>query len=435
MDQSAQRHDPQPLVIGLSHASAPLELLERLTEAQPAADDLIEDLTSAGAASALVLATCNRLEIYAEADPGVPDDVYCEVLARHTGVPAEVFRPFVYARRSDDAIRHLFSVASGLDSVVIGEDQILGQVKQALERSRRLGRAGGVLGKAVQAALRVGKRVRNETGLNEAGRSLATAGLAVVESSVGTLTGATALVLGAGSMAGVVVAVLRRTGIERVHVANRTPEKARRLAETTGGMGFPLERVPELLAEVDLVIGCIAAGGCLVEAEHVRAAMEARAGRRLVLLDLALPHNISPTAAELPGVVYVDLRRIAERHGRDEVSEESVAAARRIVDSAVQEFRSSVRAAHAGQIVAALRNAAAEATEAELDRLARRLDDMDATARQEITRSVRRIVDRVLHQPTMRARRLATSSDGAIYIDALVRLFAPGEKEMEEVIA
>ena len=435
MDQSAQRHDPQPLVIGLSHASAPLELLERLTEAQPAADDLIEDLTSAGAASALVLATCNRLEIYAEADPGVPDDVYCEVLARHTGVPAEVFRPFVYARRSDDAIRHLFSVASGLDSVVIGEDQILGQVKQALERSRRLGRAGGVLGKAVQAALRVGKRVRNETGLNEAGRSLATAGLAVVESSVGTLTGATALVLGAGSMAGVVVAVLRRTGIERVHVANRTPEKARRLAETTGGMGFPLERVPELLAEVDLVIGCIAAGGCLVEAEHVRAAMEARAGRRLVLLDLALPHNISPTAAELPGVVYVDLRRIAERHGRDEVSEESVAAARRIVDSAVQEFRSSVRAAHAGQIVAALRNAAAEATEAELDRLARRLDDMDATARQEITRSVRRIVDRVLHQPTMRARRLATSSDGAIYIDALGRLFAPGEKEMEEVIA
>lgn len=439
MDRTAASRHPDLLAIGISHASAPLALLERLTTTDRPLDDLVEDLTAVpGTDAAVVLATCNRIELYVGADSGVPDHRFGELLAGHAGVPFEEVRPYVYAHRSDEAVRHLFTVAAGLDSVVVGEDQILGQVKQALERSRRLGRADGVLGKAVQEALRVGRRARSETGLNEAGRSLATAGLAFFEQRVGSLTGRTALVMGAGAMAGVVVAALRRSGAARVHVANRTPEKAQRLAETAGGTGFPLERVRELMAEVDLVIGCVTASGHLVTADEVRVAAKARDGRPLFILDLALPHNIAPEAAEAPGVVFVDLRRISEESVPDELSAASVAQARQVVDAAVAEFRSSVRAANAAHILTALRSAAAEATEAELDRLARRLATLGPAEHQEISRSVRRIVDKALHLPTIRARQLATASDGAVYLDALRRVFAPqqgphGEKEMEVI--
>lgn len=436
MDHSAESRRPTLLALGVSHASAPLDLLERLTEAPRPVDDLVRDLSSVpGTDGAVVLATCNRIELYVSADAGVPDHAFGDVLARHSGVPADELRPHLYSHRSDDAVRHLFTVASGLDSVVVGEDQILGQVKQALERSRRLGQADGVLGRAMQAALRVGRRARGETGLNEAGRSLATAGLAFFEQRIGPLTGGTALVMGAGAMAGVVVAALRRSGVARVHVANRTPEKAQRLAETAGGEGFPLERVPELLTEVDLVIGCVTATGHLLTADDVRVAMKARQERPLFILDLALPHNIAPGSADIPGVVFVDLRRISEESVPDDLSAESVDEARRIVDEAVAEFRTSVRAANAAHILSALRGVAAEATEAELGRLSRRLQAMGPAEHQEISRSVHRIVDKVLHLPTVRARQLATSSDGAVYIDALRRLFAPqnGEKEMEVI--
>ncbi|MFD3995264.1 glutamyl-tRNA reductase [Streptomyces sp. NPDC058583] len=434
------------LVLGISHASAPLDLLERLAGTDRPAEDLVSDVTSVdGIDAAVVVSTCNRLEIYAETrggPTGFGDTGEAagageltglgRLFAEHTGVDHDEIAPHLYSHHADGAVRHLFAVASGLESVVVGEDQILGQVKLGLERSQRLDRTGRVLAKAVQTALRVGKRARNETGLNEAGRSLATAGLGFFERRVGSLHGKTALVIGAGAFAGVVVAALRRSGLDRVHVANRTPEKAQRLAETTGGVGYDLTDLPELLTEVDVVVGATAATGHLVSARDVEEALAARDGRELFLLDLSLPHNIAPGAAELPGVTFVDLRRIAEEGQEDEISAASVQAAHELIDAEVEQFRTGLRLAGAKPVLTALRTAATEAAEAELDRLARRLDGIDGidgTVRREIDRSVRRIVDKALHQPTVLVRELAADPDGARHIAAFTRLFAAADSE------
>ncbi|MFE6783405.1 glutamyl-tRNA reductase [Streptomyces sp. NPDC057680] len=434
------------LVLGISHASAPLDLLERLAGTDRPAEDLVSDVTSVdGIDAAVVVSTCNRLEIYAETrggpagfgDAGEPAGAgelngLGRLFAEHTGVDHEEIAPHLYSHHADGAVRHLFAVASGLESVVVGEDQILGQVKLGLERSQRLDRTGRVLAKAVQTALRVGKRARNETGLNEAGRSLATAGLGFFERRVGSLHGKTALVIGAGAFAGVVVAALRRSGLDRVHVANRTPEKAQRLAETTGGVGYDLTDLPKLLTEVDVVVGATAATGHLVSARDVEEALAARDGRELFLLDLSLPHNIAPGAADLPGVTFVDLRRIAEEGQEDEISAASVQAAHELIDAEVEQFRTGLRLAGAKPVLTALRTAATEAAEVELNRLARRLDGIegvDGTVRREIDRSVRRIVDKALHQPTVLVRELAADPDGARHIAAFTRLFAAAEAE------
>lgn len=426
------------LVVGTSHATAPLDLLERLHESPRPLADLVARINAAtGIEAAVVLSTCSRLEVYAEAAPDT--DAAAEVgalVAGHAGLRVQELAPYQYVRSADHALRHLFEVASGLDSVVLGEDQILGQVKEALERSQREGPANASLNQAVQAALRTGRRARNETGLNEAGRSMATAGLAFFERQVGSLDGRTALVIGAGSFGGVVLAALRRSGLRTVHMANRTPDKAQRLAETAGGSGYPLERIPELLAAVDVVVSCTASIEPLVTRQQVHQAMVRRDGRELYLLDLSLPRNIEPEAAEIPGVVLVDLQRIARDSTGDELSVASVEAAHRIVDAEVENFRAAQRAARAGPILTAMRSSAAEATATELDRLSRRLDTMDSSTHQEVARSVRRIVDKMLHLPSVRARQLAAAPDGAVYVDALGKLFAPEDRaaSAEEVV-
>ena len=295
--------------------------------------------------------------------------------------------------------------------------------------------AGAGLNKAVQAALRVGKKVRNETGLNEAGRSLATAGLAVFEREVGTLVGRTALVIGAGSMGGVVVAALRRFGLEQVHVANRTPERAARLAENVGGRGHHLDAVPDLLPTVDVVISCTAAGGFVIGPEDVAAAVAARPDHRLLMLDLALPRNIDPDVAEVPGAVLVDLAGVADA-AEDDVAAASVVEAREIIDAEVRRFTDAQRIAAAAPVLSALRSSAEQLTRTELSKLGRRIPDLDPAAQDEINRSVQRIVERLLHQPTIRARELATSEDGLVYVEALGLLFATDtESRTAEVVA
>lgn len=430
--------EPRLLVVGISHETAPLDLLERLYESPRPLDDLVTAVSgNTDFGAAVVLSTCNRLEVYT--DTAVDEDrggALGAMIAEHTEVCLDDLAPHMYVHAGTDAARHLFRVASGLDSVVLGEDQILGQVREALERSQKLDCATRRLNQAVQTALRVGKRVRNETDLNEAGRSLATAGLAFFEQRIGSLDGKSALVVGAGSMGAVVVAALRQSGLSTVHMANRTPEKAQRLAETAGGSGFGLDGVPELLTEVDIVVCCTAATGPLITQEHVAKAMERRDGRRLFLLDLSLPRNIVPAAGDVSGAVLVDMQRIAEEGGDDELSAASVQSAHRIVDTEIERFHAAQRTARATPILTAMRTSAAEATASELDRLSRRLDSVDVRVRQEINQSVRRIVDKFLHLPTVRARQLADTPDGAMYVDALGKLFAPeaGASTTEEVL-
>jgi glutamyl-tRNA reductase len=413
------------MTVGLSHASAPLVLLERLYETETPMEDLVARIAGTeGLGDCVVLSTCSRLEIYLEAEDAVRSAEQINTLiSEHARVGVDEFEPYTYVRTDDEALRHLFRVTAGLDSVVLGEDQILGQVKAALELSRRAGRAGGSLGRAFQAALRSGRRARNETGLNEAGRSLAGAGVGYFERAVGSLDGLGALVVGAGSFGGVVVAALRRSGLAAIHMANRTPDKAQRLAETGDGQGYGLDRVPDLLAEVDVVVTCTAATEPLITRAHLEAALAHRGGRPLYLLDLALPRNIDPEAAAVEGVMLVDLQTIAAAGGSDELSAASVQEAHRIVAEEIESYKADRRAARANPVLAAMRQSANQAARAELDQLARRLDLLDDSALAEVNRSVHRIVEKVLHRPTVRVRELAAAPGGDLYVDALTELF------------
>ncbi|MGH3327994.1 MAG: glutamyl-tRNA reductase, partial [Streptomycetales bacterium] len=235
------------LAVGLSHRSAPVRVLDRAALTAEAREKLLQDVAGADhVAEALVLATCNRVEVYTDVDKfhgGVA--AVSELLARHTGLAHEQLTDHLYVHYEDRAVQHLFTVACGLDSMAVGEAQILGQVKSALGLAQRRGTAGRVLNELVQQALRVGKRAHTETDIDRVSRSLVTVGLAAAERTLGTVAGRPALIIGAGSMSALIAASLRRAGAGTITVANRTYDRGARVAAAVGGQAIPLDRVDE----------------------------------------------------------------------------------------------------------------------------------------------------------------------------------------------
>jgi glutamyl-tRNA reductase len=412
------------LVVGLSYRTAPLALLERAALAADAARALeAELLRQEHVAEAVVLSTCNRLEVYADVTRfhGGVDDV-SGTLATATGVPLGDLTPHLYVHYEAAAVAHLFALASGLESMAVGEQQILGQVRSALRAAQGGGSAGRVLGGLLQRALHVGKRAHTETGLDRAGHSLLEAGLHRAAAVVGPLSGASVLVLGAGTMSGLVVATLHRAGVRTLAVANRTTERAIRLAAPLGARVVALADLPDALAAADLVVSCTGAVGHVVPAGLVAAAAARRAGRPQAYLDLALPRDIDPGAAVVPGVHLVDLEIL----GRDLTATgggQDVQQARAIVAQEVADYLTDRRAQSVAPTVVALRARAREVVQAELARLEGRVPGLDAAVRAELERTVHRVVEKLLHTPTVRVKELAAAPGGDAYADALRALF------------
>jgi glutamyl-tRNA reductase len=425
------------LVVGLSHRTAPVDLLERATLTGGAAEKLLDDVVGSDhAGEAIVLSTCNRVEVYADVDKfhgGLAQT--SELLARRAGVPIDELTPHLYVHYEDRAVAHLFAVACGLDSMVVGESQILGQVRGALRQAQDHGTAGRTLGALAQQALRVGKRARTETGIDRAGRSLVTAGLHEAERTLGPVTGLTALVVGAGSMSALAATLLSRAGAGQVVVANRTLANAERLATAVGGVAVSLEALPSALAEADLVISCTGAVGHVLSAEDLTAARDSRGGRPMVVVDLALPRDLAPDAHDLPGVTVVDLETLARVLEATEHAED-VEATREIVADEVTAFLGWQRAARVAPTVVALRDMADGVVRAELTRLAGRLPDLGSRERAEIEQTVQRVVDKVLHAPTVRVKQLAgeiIDGSGESYADALSKLFGLDQAAVDAV--
>ncbi|MFE2481102.1 glutamyl-tRNA reductase [Streptomyces sp. NPDC059389] len=536
------------LVVGLSHRSAPVSVLERASLSADAKVKLLHDtLAAEPATEAAVLATCNRIELYADVDKfhaGVAE--LSTLLAQHSGVALEELTPYLYVHYEDRAVHHLFSVACGLDSMVVGEGQILGQIKDTLALGQELHTAGRLINDLFQQALRVGKRAHSETGIDRAGQSLVTFGLEqlAVHLSVDVWAkGKRALVIGAGSMSSLAAATLARVGISEVVVANRTAERAERLAEilVASGTGVvaravPMASVVDELTRVDVVVSCTGATGLVLTAEDVAAAVaagpaglvpspalpgspgsvpapaphapagldadvvarlaaasaagvriadggvartivpgagerdgcpvevlagdgraaltgvdanslelhgtwadqgEAAAQRqprrgarsqvdvapvRLALLDLAMPRDIDAAVHRIPGVRLVDIESLAEASA-DAPMAADVDAVRGIVAEEVAAFGAAQRAAHITPTVVALRAMAAEVVAMEVARLDGRLPDLDERQRAEVTQTVRRVVDKLLHAPTVRVKQLASEPGGAGYAEALRELF------------
>jgi glutamyl-tRNA reductase len=426
------------LAVGVSHKTAPVALLERFAmAAEERAKALHELVGSDHVSEALVLATCNRVEVFAEVERfhgGVTD--VSRVLARQAGATVEELSPFVTVHYEDQAVGHLFSVAAGLDSMVVGETQVLGQLRAAYALARDEGTVGRALHPVAQRALRVGKRVHTETGIDRAGASLVSVALDRAEERIGSLQGRRVLVVGAGSMGALSATTLARRGADVV-VSSRTAASADRLAAAIGGRATELGRLPDELAAADVLVTCTGATGLVVSTEVVTAAMQSRsgAGRPLVVVDLALPRDVDPGVAGLPGVHVVDLALLQGSTSDGSVPADDVAAARALIEAETAQLRAERQAAEVAPTVSALRSQAAEVVDAELLRLAGRLPDLDARARTEIARTVRRVVDKLLHEPTVRVKELAAAPGATDYAGALRALFGLGIDAQVEAVA
>ncbi|MEV5989190.1 glutamyl-tRNA reductase [Streptomyces sp. NPDC052051] len=541
------------LVVGLSHRSAPISVLERAALATDAQAKLVQDTVAAEPATeAALLATCNRIELYADVDKfhaGVAE--LSTLLAQHSGVGLDELTPYLYVHYEDRAVHHLFSLACGLDSMVVGEGQILGQIKNSLAAAQERHTAGRLLNDLFQQALRVGKRAHSETGIDRAGQSLVTFGLEQLSAGTTVETwvrGKRALVIGAGSMSSLAAATLARAGITEVVIANRTFERAERLAQILTeaddtdvlARAVPMERVADELAQADVAVSCTGATGVVLTADAVATALEGRVagqvtplvpapggapetvpaspagqdecpvdlsavqrtagfsvlgeaavagmaateleqhaawvdkgveprGNRaaagstvldpeadtdainalvatvaatgrvperrgpepveiprpapaLALLDLAMPRDIDASVHRLSGARLVDIESLADASA-DAPMAADVDLVRRIVSDEVAAFGAALRAAHITPTVVALRTMAADVVASEIARLEGRLPDLDTKHHAEITQTVRRVVDKLLHAPTVRIKQLAAEPGGAGYADALRTLF------------
>ncbi|HEX4686643.1 MAG TPA: glutamyl-tRNA reductase [Nocardioides sp.] len=413
------------LVVGISHRSAPIALLEQLAVDPDGATKLIDDVVANPHVSeATVVATCNRLEIYAAVDRfhGSVEDISGLLLAPAEG-SVEALIPHLYVHYDDGAVSHLFRVAAGLDSMAVGEAQVLGQTRDALRLGQEQGSIGPVLNTLFQQALRVGKRAHAETGIDRAAPTLVSAAL---DRACPDLEGRRVVVVGAGAMAGLSLATVVRRGAREVVVVNRTPERAERLAQEYGARWAPLTAVDEEIGAADVVVACAGAVGVLVS----RAAVAAAPGP-IALVDLALPHDIDPSVVDLPGVTLVTLADLGEALSASDAGLE-VEAVRAIVTDEVEAFVSARRQAVVTPTVVALRSMATGVVETEMARLDRRLPDLDETTRAELLQTLRRITDKLVHQPTIRARELG-DRDAVSYATALAELFALDPEAVDAV--
>ena len=419
------------MAIGFSHRTAPVSFLERAALDADRLTRLLEDCVAAeSTAEIVVLATCSRLELYAEVDgfhAGAGE--LAAQLARYTGLSLGELTAHMYVHYENSAIHHLFSVACGLDSMVVGETQILRQIKDALALAQEQGTAGRNLNDLVQQALRVGKRAHTETDIDRAGQSLVTLGLTQVEQVLGHISGRTALVVGAGSMSSLAAITLRRAGIGDLAVVNRTFGRAQHLAAAAGGRAYPSERLSEAIAAADLVISCTGATGFAIGADVVAEALTGRSRQRpLVLVDLAMPRDVDPAVRELPGTTVIDLARLSEVSGAAN-AEVDVAAVQALVTEEVAAFRAAQHALRMAPTIVALRSMAARVADAELARLSGRLPDLAARDRAEIARTVQRVVDKLLHAPTVRIKQLAGEGRRPVLCPGARRTVRPGPED------
>ncbi|MFI5932701.1 glutamyl-tRNA reductase [Actinoplanes sp. NPDC051494] len=408
------------LSVGASYKTAGVGTLERLTIAAPDIPALLRKLVAQPyVGEAVVLSTCNRVEVYAAVTGfhGGLGDI-CNVLAEESGIGANELAAHLYVHYDEAAVQHSFRVSSGLDSMVVGESQILGQLRDAYHVATESDAAGRLLHELMQQTLRVGKRAHSETGIDRAGQSVVTAALDVAADAFGgDLTGRKGLVIGAGAMGALSVATLTRSGVGPLRITNRGADRAARLAEAYGATAVSFDSLDEALADADLVVCATASTVPVLTAERL-----AGRSRPLVVLDLAMPRDVAPGVAELPNVTVIDIDGLAASRRALPAAAET-AAVEQIVSSEVDHFLGWLRGTEIAPTVAALRTRAEDVVTAELRKLSSRRPEFTDEQRSDVARTLHRVVQQLLHSPTVRVRQLAAEPGGDQYAALLRELF------------
>ncbi|MEV4274325.1 glutamyl-tRNA reductase [Actinoplanes xinjiangensis] len=408
------------LSIGASYRTADVGVLERLVIPESSVPDLLQRLVAQPyVGEAVVVSTCNRVEVYAAVSGfhGGLGDI-CNVLADHSGIPATELAGHLYVHYGEAAVRHSFRVSSGLDSMVVGEAQILGQLRDAYHSATEVDSAGRLLHELMQQTLRVGKRAHAETGIDKAGQSVVTAALDVAAEHLGgDLTGRPALIIGAGAMGSLSVATLTRNGVGPLRITNRSHDRADRLAEAYGATAIPFDQLDAVLREVDIVVCATASTVPVLTRERLE-----RVGKDLIVLDLAVPRDVAPDAAGLPGLTVIDIDSLANSRRSNPAAAET-AAVEQIVAGEVDNFLGWMRGSEIAPTVAALRTRAEDVVSAEMRKLMSRRPEFTEEQRADVSRTLHRVVQQLLHSPTVRVRQLAAEPGGDQYAALLRELF------------
>ncbi len=424
----------EPVVVGVNHRSAPVELREQMALA---GDGLRAALAAAlhelPADEAVILSTCNRLELYLVGpEPhGLPRPAV-HFLAQWSGLDPTTLQAVIYSRRGSDAVRHLLRVAAGLDSQILGESQILGQVREALETAQAVGTAGKVLVGLFQAAIHTGKRARHETAI---GRSTTSVSHVAVELALSQVSGEAdprVLLVGAGEMVHLALKALRHREVRRIGCVNRTLTRAQAMMAPVDGRAFPWSRLAEALAWADVVISGTGAPHTVIDVGDVASVLPERQGRPLVFVDMAVPRDVDPALDGLDGVVRLDIddlratldANLARRRA-------AIPAVEAIVAEEEARFMAWLQAQSVAPLIRSLRQQVREMADQELALALRRLSRLSPEERAVVEKLVHRLVNKFLHRPTVQLREAAAEEQGHRMVQAAALLFGlePGLEE------
>ncbi len=413
-------------VSGLNHKSAPVEVREALALPEAQVAQALGDLRAGALEEAMILSTCNRVEIYGvdEADTDTGGRAF-RVLCEQRGVKAESVRPFVYTKVHGEAARHCFRVASSLDSMVVGEPQILGQLKAAFDLAQHCGTVGPRLNELVSRAFTVAKKVRSETQLGQGAISVPSVAVELAKKIFGDLAGRSALLLGAGQMGELAARHLLDQRISQLWIANRTWSPAVELSEALSGTPVPFERWGEALGEVDIVIVSASGPSPLVTCDTVRATLGTRRSRPLFFVDIAVPRSVDPGVNDLDNVFCYDiddLRTVAEANMRERWREASKAEA--VVEREVEKFLSRLRDREMAPAIVALRGRVEAIRQGEVARALGFLRGASPETRLAIEALSTAMVNKILHAPISRLRESAREGSGGHLAGAVAELFA-----------
>ena len=413
-------------VTGLNHKRAPVELREKLAVDDATIQSALAELQKSFSAQEMViLSTCNRVELYSVHDGTPPPaGAVADILARRHGVAAEALSPALYHHLGTDAVRHLFRVASSLDSMVLGETQIIGQVKDAYLAAQSAGATGRVFNRLFQQALAVAKRVHTTTSLGEKNVSVPSVASRLAEKIFQNLAEKQLVIVGAGEMGELTVGAFRTRGVTGIHVVNRSIDNARVLAEKHGGKAYGLESLATVLPVGDIVIACIRADNYVLNVEAVRAALSARRHDPMFLIDIAVPRNIHPEVNEIDNVYLFNIDNLEQIVQQNVVERErEVARCMPLVEEEAAAFWKDMTPPDVTVLLTQLRERLHSIGEEELKRTLGKLNGLSETQKQELQELPRRIVNKILHPPSETLRSAGSDSASRTIVELARKLF------------